>query len=52
MSAPGFYSDRAKADRVIAEHQTVSREVEALMADWEALQLSAARSESAPSPRP
>jgi ATP-binding cassette subfamily F protein 3 len=52
MSAPDFYSDRARADRVIAEHQTVSRQVEALMADWETLQLSAARSESAPSPRP
>jgi ATP-binding cassette subfamily F protein 3 len=52
MSAPGFYADRAAAEKVVAEHQALSREVESLMADWEALQLSATRSESAPSPRP
>jgi ATP-binding cassette subfamily F protein 3 len=52
MAEPGFYSDRASAQKIVAEHQALSREVEALMADWEALQVNAARSESAPSPRP
>jgi uncharacterized coiled-coil protein SlyX len=52
MAEPGFYADRVSAQKIVAEHQALSREVESLMADWEALQLSAARSESVPSPRP
>jgi ATP-binding cassette subfamily F protein 3 len=37
MAAPGFYDDRAAADRKVAEHQALMWEVGALMGQWEML---------------
>ncbi len=41
MATPGFYEDRATADRSVAERQELLREVEALMSEWESLQTAA-----------
>jgi ATP-binding cassette, subfamily F, member 3 len=38
MASPGFYEDRARADKAVAERQALLDEVAALMAEWEALQ--------------
>jgi ATP-binding cassette subfamily F protein 3 len=38
MASPGFYDDRARADKAVAERQGLLEEVAALMAEWEALQ--------------
>jgi ATP-binding cassette subfamily F protein 3 len=40
MAAPGFYTDRAAAQRVIDRHQTLMWEVGDLMQQWEELQTS------------
>ena len=37
MAAPGFYDDRAAADRKVSEHQTLMWEVGDLMGQWEML---------------
>jgi len=39
MATPGFYEDRANADRSVAERQQLLGEVEALMGEWESLQV-------------
>jgi ATP-binding cassette subfamily F protein 3 len=49
MAGAGFYSDRVAAAKVLAEHQALSREVDALMAEWETAQQTGPRSEPAPS---
>jgi hypothetical protein len=41
MATPGFYEDRATADRSVAERQELLSEVEALMSEWESLQTAA-----------
>jgi ATP-binding cassette subfamily F protein 3 len=41
MASPGFYDDRAQADKAAAEHKALTAEVAALMAEWENLQTSA-----------
>jgi ATP-binding cassette, subfamily F, member 3 len=41
MATPGFYEDRATADRSVAERQELLGEVEALMSEWESLQTAA-----------
>jgi len=38
MAAPGFYDDRARADKAVAERQGLLDEVATLMAEWESLQ--------------
>ena len=38
MATPGFYDDRAAADKAVAERQKLLDEVATLMAEWEALQ--------------
>ena len=38
MATPGFYEDRAAADRAVADRQRLLGEVEALMSEWESLQ--------------
>jgi ATP-binding cassette subfamily F protein 3 len=38
MATPGFYDDRARADKAVAERQGLLDEVAALMAEWESLQ--------------
>jgi ATP-binding cassette subfamily F protein 3 len=38
MAAPGFYDDRARADKAVAERQGLLAEVATLMAEWESLQ--------------
>jgi ATP-binding cassette subfamily F protein 3 len=38
MSAPGFYDDRAAADKAVADRQRLLDEVAALMTQWESLQ--------------
>jgi len=38
MATPGFYDDRAAADRSVAERQQLLDEVESLMSEWESLQ--------------
>src|SRR5437667_275182 len=38
-ATPGFYEDRANADRSVAERQQLLGEVEALMGEWESLQV-------------
>ena len=38
MATPGFYDDRATADRAVAERQQLLGEVEALMSEWESVQ--------------
>jgi ATP-binding cassette, subfamily F, member 3 len=38
MASPGFYDDRAHADRKVAEHKSLMWEVGDLMSQWEALQ--------------
>ncbi len=40
MASPGFYDDRAAADKVVAEHKTLMWEVGDLMSQWEMLQTS------------
>lgn len=40
MASPGFYDDRAQADKVVAEHKTLMWEVGDLMSQWEMLQTS------------
>ena len=42
MASPGFYDDRAQADKVVAEHKTLMWEVGDLMSQWETLQTSEA----------
>jgi ATP-binding cassette subfamily F protein 3 len=41
MATPGFYDDRATADRSVAQRQQLLTEVEALMSEWESLQTAA-----------
>jgi hypothetical protein len=41
MATPGFYDDRAAADKSVAERQRLLDEVAALMATWEELQTEA-----------
>jgi ATP-binding cassette subfamily F protein 3 len=41
MASPGFYDDRAQADKAANDHKALTTEVAALMAEWEALQTSA-----------
>ena len=41
MASPGFYDDRATADRSVAQRQQLLAEVEALMSEWESLQTAA-----------
>jgi hypothetical protein len=41
MATPGFYDDRATADRSVAERQQLLDGVETLMAEWESLQTAA-----------
>ena len=38
MASPGFYDDRARADKAVAERQSLLDEVAALMTEWESLQ--------------
>ena len=38
MASPGFYDDRARADKAVTERQALLDEVAALMAEWESLQ--------------
>ena len=38
MAAPGFYDDRAVAERAASQHQTLMWEVGDLMHQWEMLQ--------------
>ena len=38
MASPGFYDDRTRADKAVAERQGLLDEVTALMAEWESLQ--------------
>ena len=38
MATPGFYDDRARADKAVAERQGLLDEVATLMAEWESLQ--------------
>jgi predicted phage-related endonuclease len=38
MSSPGFYDDRAAAEKAVADRQRLLDEVTALMAQWESLQ--------------
>jgi len=38
MASPGFYEDRARADKAVAERQGLLDEVGVLMAEWESLQ--------------
>jgi ATP-binding cassette subfamily F protein 3 len=38
MATPGFYDDRARADKAVAERQGLLDGVAALMAEWESLQ--------------
>jgi hypothetical protein len=38
MATPGFYDDRANADKAVAERQRLLDEVGALMGAWEELQ--------------
>jgi ATP-binding cassette subfamily F protein 3 len=40
MATPGFYDDRAAADRTVSEHKTLMWEVGELMSQWEMLQTS------------
>ena len=40
MASPGFYDDRAHADKVVAEHKALMWEVGDLMSQWEMLQTS------------
>jgi ATP-binding cassette subfamily F protein 3 len=39
MATPGFYDDRATADKAVADRQQLLDEVAALMTEWESLQL-------------
>jgi hypothetical protein len=39
MATPGFYEDRATADKAVADRQKMLDEVGALMTEWESLQL-------------
>jgi ATP-binding cassette subfamily F protein 3 len=39
MATPGFYDDRATADKAVADRQKLLDEVAALMTEWESLQL-------------
>ena len=41
MASPGFYDDRARADKAVAERQGLLDEVAALMTEWESLQTAA-----------
>jgi uncharacterized coiled-coil protein SlyX len=38
MASPGFYEDRAGAERAVADRQRLLDSVSALMAEWEELQ--------------
>ena len=38
MASPGFYEDRARADKAVAERQGLLDDVAALMTEWESLQ--------------
>jgi ATP-binding cassette subfamily F protein 3 len=41
MASPGFYDDRAAADKAVEDRKQLLAEVETLMADWEAAQAAA-----------
>jgi ATP-binding cassette subfamily F protein 3 len=38
MATPGFYDERAQAEKAAAEHRTLAAEVSALLEEWETLQ--------------
>jgi ATP-binding cassette subfamily F protein 3 len=38
MATPGFYDDRAQAEKAAADHKTLTAEVASLMSEWEELQ--------------
>ena len=46
MAAPGFYEDRAKANRAVERHQTLMWKVGDLINQWEALQTEASNRDS------
>jgi ATP-binding cassette subfamily F protein 3 len=56
MSTPGFYDDRAQADKATAEHKVLTSEVAVLMQQWEEAQGAAEAHAAAPpaasAPRP
>jgi chromosome segregation ATPase len=39
MAAPGFYDDRAQADQAGHEHKSLKTELDALLREWEELQV-------------
>jgi hypothetical protein len=41
MASPGFYDDRAQAERAVADRQRLLDEVAGLMASWEEAQSAA-----------
>jgi hypothetical protein len=41
MASPGFYEDRARADKAVADRQALLDEVATLMTEWESLQTAA-----------
>lgn len=41
MATPGFYDDRAGADKAVDDRRRLLAEVESLMAEWEAAQSAA-----------
>jgi hypothetical protein len=41
MASPGFYDDRAQADKASSEYKTLTGEVATLMREWEAAQTAA-----------
>jgi hypothetical protein len=41
MATPGFYDDRAAADKAVDDRRRLLSEVEALMIEWEAAQTAA-----------
>ena len=41
MATPGFYDDRAAADKAVEDRKRLLAEVDSLMAEWEAAQQAA-----------
>jgi hypothetical protein len=53
MASPGFYDDRAQADKAAADHKALTAEVAALMQEWEEAQTAAEdHAAAAPAPPP
>lgn len=48
MAAPGFYDDRARAEKAAHDHKALMWEVGDLMSQWEMLHESLQELESAP----